>query len=66
MHTTEDKMVELIPCEMFDAFLPGLSLADAKVQTGSSRTWNFLEVLTPTFWVICWIERYARNQPAVG
>ena len=38
MDMTKDKLVELIPCKLFDACLRALSLADAKVRTGFSRT----------------------------
>ena len=42
MDTTEDKLVEFIPCKLFDACLQALSLVDAKVRTGSSRICSFL------------------------
>ena len=42
MDTTEEKMIELIPCKLFDACLRALSLADATVRTGSSRTCSLL------------------------
>ena len=42
MDTTEDKLVPLIPCQIFDACLRALSRADAKVRAGSSRTCSIL------------------------
>ena len=42
MDTTEDKLVAFVPCKLFYACLRALSLADAKVWAGSSRTYSIL------------------------
>ena len=42
MDTTEDRLVELIPCKLFDACFRAPSLADAKVRGGSCRTCSIL------------------------
>ena len=42
MNTTEDKLVALMPCRLFDACLRALYLADAKVRAGVSRICSIL------------------------
>ena len=42
MDTTEDKLVALISCKLFDTYLRALSLPDVKVRAGSSRTCSIL------------------------
>ena len=42
MDTTEDTLIVLTPCRLFDACLCALSLAAAKVRTESSLTCSFL------------------------
>ena len=42
MDTTEDKLVALISCKLFDTCLRALSLPDVKVRAGSSRTCSII------------------------
>ena len=78
MDTTEDKLVALMPSKLFDACLRALSLADAKVRAGSSRTCSilidgnksfskrhYLSAPKQKIRMICWMGRCVLTQLAI-